>query len=327
MALKFPSQNKMNYVSGSAISNDGWTAYGNLNLCRDLSVLNRRSYAMTDNKGVPWVFRCRVSTYPQDEDGFGLNAAVGSDFATTLKIDGCQNNWVFKNAAVKWHAALQSMRKEAGIKRSDLGAYAHQIRYALDNVSDTWLMPIDGDGDAFTGGDWDYTHFTSYADQDFGLTLTGTATEEETQAALPGHQNMAYSYLLSRAQPLADSNEHISETPGDYSILRTMLSGSAFEDMSTRVHDAREDAETQGDSPPYELIDIDDSGDINHDITESVELGRCVTGIANGMGQVIVDIPFGLCELRATHYDAADTAITTDFMTCVEVLDIYPMQG
>ena len=94
--MKFPSQNKLHYVSGGAISNDTWSAYGYLNLPKDLSILNHRGYASTDNKGVPWVFRCKVTTYPQDEDGFGLNAVVGSDFATTLKIYVCQNNWVMK---------------------------------------------------------------------------------------------------------------------------------------------------------------------------------------------------------------------------------------
>ena len=324
MALKFPSQNKLQYVSGGAISNDGWTQYGYLNLAKDLSIVNRRGYAQTDNQGVPWVFRCRFTTYPQDEDGFGFNAAVGSDFATTLKIDGCQNNWVLRNGAVKWHAAREGQFRAAKISKKQRGAYAGTIRYMFDGNTQTWLVPIDGDGDSFAGGTWDETQFTTGADDSFVLKLVGIGVDESSTGAATAW-NVAHSYLNSRATVPADSNLESSSTPAEHSILREMIldsSGSRLSD--SRTDDLMDDAQDQQDNPPYDEFL---PGDTNHDITEPVELGRCVTGVANGIGQVIVDIPFGLASLKATHYDAADTAITTDFTTCVEVLDIFPMQG
>ena len=331
---KFPSQRKLHYKL-EGIDDQTMTSLGKINLPKDLSILNRRGYASTTRKGVPLIFRCKVDFYLHnylghlfDDDGTALASAYDGDMQATLKMRGAQNNWVMKNAAVKWHAALSAMRKSAGIRKSDLGTYAHEIRYNLSTATDSWLSPIDSDtGAAFTGGTWDTTRFTTYADQDFGLKLVGTGTQEETSASLADVQNFAYSYLLSRAQPLADSNEHISETPSDYSILRTMLEGSAFEDTSTRVHDAREDAENQGDNPPYELIDISDGGDQDHDITQSVELGRAVAGMGSAYGSMVVDIPFGLADCLGTIMQHATQTDEPDGFMCVEILDIFEMQG
>ncbi len=318
--MKFPSQSKLHYVSGGAVSNDTWTAYGYLNLPKDLSILNRRGYASTDNKGVPWVFRCKVTTYPQDEDGFGLNAAVGSDFATTLQINACQNNWVMKNAAVKFHAARNSMWKKSGVKRKHLGGYAGAIRYNFAGATQTWLAPIDGAGDAFAGGTWDSTILRTESDTSgFTLKLTGLGIDE-TAANAADAINIGHSYLASRAYVAADTNLEASEAPAKWSVLNELLRSVATSDVDDNVI---VDAQGGQDNPPYQ-IDIDE---VNSDITEPVEAGRCVTGVANGISTIVVDIPFGIAGLRATHYDAADTAITTDCLTEVEVIDIYPMQG
>ena len=327
--MKFPSQRKLQYQTG-ALSNDAWTQItsggvsGYLNLPKDLSILNRRGYASTTGDGTPLVFRCKVDMYLQDEDGFGLSAAVGSDFMTTLKIDGCQNNWVMKNAAKKWHAARNNMFTRAGISMKDRGAYSKEIRYNFNGASDTWIVPIDGAGDAFTGGTWDETTIVTVADDAVKLKLTGVGLDEESGSATTA-LNIGHSYLMSRKQPLADSNLAAEETPADQSILRNLLTD--YDIQANRIDDINAEARDAQDNPPYELIDISDSGDVNHDITEPIELGRAVAGLGNAYGSVIVDIPFGLARLRATHYDAADTNITSGGMVCVEVLDIYEMEG
>ena len=86
----------------------------------------------------------------------------------------------------------------------------------------------------------------------------------------------------------------------------------------------RAEARDAQDNPPYDEFVVDD---LNHDITEPVELGRAVCGIGSNQGDVIVDVPFGLCRVRAVHHDAADTNVTHGGLMCVKVLDIYPMQG
>lgn len=337
----------MVYQTG-ALSNDAMSTLtsgsvsGDLNLPKDLSLLNRRGYASTTRKGVPLVYQCKIDFYLHDEDGKGpslagsgtdpnlgaaetaAGTAFPADVQGVLKIDGCQNNWVMKNAAVKFHAAREHVFKRAGIRKADRGAYSHEIRYNYDSHNDTWLVPIDGDGDAFTGGTWDVTQFVTEPDQDIELKLVGSGLDEDSTTSADALQ-IGHSYMMSRQQVLSDTNPGSDETPGDRSILGRMLAdyetSLAAQDMIQTL------SSDEQDNPPYELLDISDSGDVNHDITESVELGRAVAGFGNAYGSVIVDIPFGLAKCRARVYDAADTNINPSGLMCVEVLDIYEMQG
>ena len=323
---KFPSQRKILYQTGG-LSNDAYTQLssggvsGDLNIPKDLSILNRRGYASTTRKGVPLVYRCKVDFYLQDEDAQGLSSAVGSDFAGTLKLDGCQNNWVMRNAAVKWHAARNQMWRAAGVKKAHLGAYAHEIRYNYDSHNDTWLVPIDGDGAAFTGGTWDVSQMVSEDDAQFELKLVGVGVDEDSTTTVSAYQ-IGSTYLASRAQVPADSNLESSETPADDSVLMKMLRPG--EGYAGKHDDIMDDAQDGQDNPPYDEYTSDD---VNHDITEPVELGRAVAGLGNTYGSVLVDIPFGLARARATVHDAADTNITPSGLMCVEVLDIFEMQG
>jgi len=328
--MKFTSQRKFQYTTG-AISNDAWTiptsggVSGYLNLPKDISCQNRRHYASTTKDGTPLVFRCKVDLYLQDEDGFGLNTAVGSDFMTTLKIDGVQNNWVMKNASRKWHAARNNMFKRAGIPSKSRGAYSKEIRFNYDGANDAWLVPIDGDGNGMTQGTWDVSDIYTEADSSgFKLKLVGIGLDEETTAAATALP-IGHSYLMSRVNQLSDTNIEVSEGPADLSILRGLLVES--EPNDNRIHLINAEARDDQDNPPYEVLDLSDSGDVNHDITEPVELGRAVAGLGNAYGSVIVDIPFGLAKLRTTHYDSVDTDINTGGIICVEVLDIYEMEG
>ncbi len=330
---KFPSQRKMLYQTG-ALSNDTYTALssggvsGDLNLPKDLSLLNRRGYASTTRKGVPLVYQCKVDFYLHDEDGQGPSTAMNSDLQATLKIDGCQNNWVMRNAAVKWHAAREAMYSDAGIKKGSRGAYAHEIRYNYDANGDTWLVPIDGDGDAFTGGTWDVSSLGYTSDAAFQLKLVGAGDDEESDAFAGSVLQIGHSYLVSRQNQQADTNLETEEGPAKFSVLRRMIGDG---DVSASATNTQDDitgtARDEQDNPPYEVLDISASGDTGHDITESVELGRAIAGFGNAYGSVIVEIPFGLAKMRATVFDAADTNVTPSGLVCVEVLDIYEMQG
>ncbi len=337
--MKFPSQNKLQYAQAAAVSNDAWSTFttqnaamsgtissGQLNLPKDLSMLNRRGYASTDRKGVPWVYRCLVTLYAQDEDGFGYDDTPGVDFATTLKIDGAQNNWVMRNAAVKFHAAREAMFRAAGVKKGSRGAYSHEIRYNYDGASDTWIIPIDGNGDTFTGGTWDASQLSYQADNLFQLQLVGAGDDEETDAFAGGSLSIGHSYLVSRLNQQADTNLEAEEGPAKFSVLQSMLSSEPLANVQVD-DDVIDTVRDEQDNPPYEVLDLSDSGDTAHDITEDIELGRCVAGLGNQVGSVVVDIPFGIARLRLTHYDQADTNVTSSPSICVEVTDIYPMQG
>ena len=211
------------------MSNDAWSGAqsggvaGGLNLPKDLSLLNRRGYASTTTKGVPLVYRCKVDLYATNFDGTGTSAAVGTDFVTTLRAQGCQNNWVMRNAAVKWHAARASMWRQAGVRKSHRGAYTDEIRYCLDSQNDTWIVPVDGDGAAFTGGTWDLTEINNGIDEDgFALKIIGTGTDEDA-ATTPTVVNIGHSYLQSRRQPDPDTNDGADSTPSNHSLLNATL--------------------------------------------------------------------------------------------------------
>jgi hypothetical protein len=328
---KFPSQRKILYQTGS-LSNDTYTLLtsggvsGDLNLPKDLSMMNRRGYASTTRKGVPLVYQCQIDFYLHDEDGQGPSTAMGSDLQATLKIDGAQNNWVMRNAAVKWHAAREKMFADANVKKASRGAYSHEVRYNYDTADDTWLVPIDGDGDAFTGGTWDISKLGYESDALFQLKVVGAGDDEETDAFSGTVMQIGHSYLVSRQNQLADTNPESSEGPAAHSALQKLLApvpspdGSSEDDVIVRARDDQ-------DNPPYEVLDLSDSGDVNHYITEPVELGRTVAGFGNAYGSTIVEIPFGLAKMKATVYDAADTNVTPSGLVCVTVLDIYEMQG
>ena len=137
---KFPSQRKIMYA-GATVSNGNFAETHTISLPKDLSILNRRGYASTTNKGVPLVFRVAATVYPTGLDGSGYTTSVSSDVRTTVKFLGCQNNWVMKNAAVKFHAAREKMFKKAGVKKAHRGAYAHEIRYGYDAAGDSFAAP------------------------------------------------------------------------------------------------------------------------------------------------------------------------------------------
>ena len=322
---KFPSQNKLWYQTGTigtnltAITSGGGS--GDLNLPKDLSLLNRRGYASTTRKGVPLVFRCKIDYYLQNEDQNGISAAVGTDFASTLDVYGCQNNWVMRNAAVKFHAGREKMFRKAGVKKAHRGAYAHEIRYNYDASADTWLVPIDGNGDAFVGGTWDISDFTTEDDASFSLRLVGDGIDESA-AWSTAVVTIGHSYLQSRGKVADDSNLETSTMPAKFSVLQDLLDDS---DLSiTYKDDIVSEAQDAQDNPPYDIFAV---GDLTHDITEPVLLGRALASLGAGYGSMIVDIPFGLAGMKASVHDAAGTSVTSSGSICVEVLDIYEMQG
>ncbi len=344
---KFPSQRLLTYETG-LLSNDAWTSVvsgsvaGDLNLPRDLSVLNMRGYASTTRKGVPLVYRTMIKVMQQDQAGkqVGVNADSGgnasvetddeipgnADFSTTLRVVGCQNNWVMRNAAVKFHAAREKMFRDAGVTRKQRGAYSHEIRYAYDAYNDTWIVPIDGSGDAFTLGEWELSHLSYTGDSEFTLKLVGAGDDEESNAFSGNDLQIGHSYLMSRINQAEDTNEESDEGPALFSVLSQMLSGDSGA-TSALQDDVVEEARTSQDEPPYELIDISNSGDTGHNIHEPVELGRAIAGQGSAIGSVIVDIPFGLANVQARHSGADDQNIVDGVFWTAEVLDIFEMQG
>ena len=308
------------------MSNGNFAQTHLLCLPKDLSIVNRRGYASTTRKGVPLIFRVGLTVYPSGLDGSGYVTSVSSDVKTTVKALGAPNNWVMRNAAVKFHAAQRAAWKKAGVRMKDLGAYAKEIRYNWVGASTSWADPVDGAGAAYAGGTWDAT--TLYTESDangFALKLTGAGINE-TSANTTDALNIAHSYLMSRATVPADSNLESSDIPAEFSVLNELLRPGQTSGADDNII---VDVQGQGDNPPYDLYT---AGNTNGDITEPVELGR-VTLLPQGSGAtapqtMMLDIPFGICEIQMAHRDPDDNSgVTDDLAIGVEVLDIFEMQG
>lgn len=328
--VKFPTQNKIVYA-GATVSNGNFAQTHLVNIPKDLSILNRRGYDNTTRKGVPLMYRVAATVYPSGLDGSGYVTSVSSDVRSTVKFVGCQSNWVYRNAAVKWHAAREKMFRDAGVRKKDRGAYSHTIRYNYATQAESFAAPVDGNGDAFTGGTWDTSDISWEGDQDFGLILVGNGDDQETNAFSGNILHIGHSYLLSRPNQLSDTNLEMEEGPAKFSVLNSLLSPDSHADTGIQ-DDVIEEARNAQDNPPYEVINLDDSGDVQNDITESVELGRLVL-LPQGSGAslpqtTVLDVPFGMMKVMMAHRDPDDNSgITDDLAFGLEVLSIYEMQG
>jgi hypothetical protein len=96
---------------------------------------------------------------------------------------------------------------------------------------------------------------------------------------------------------------------------------------TNRLDEVRTLIRDEQDNPPYEVVDISDSGDVNHDITEPVELGRVAVELGAVSRSMIVDVPFGLMHCRLQHYSKDDDAETFNPLVEVELLKISEMTG
>ncbi len=339
---KFPSQNLMTYDTPN-LTNDDLQDCGTLNIPKDLSILNRRGYASTTRKGVPLVFRTRFTLYSADRDGrrpaLDTNDAGSTssdtvaetiqqaDFTTLLRVSGCQDNWVMRNAAIKFHQAREKMFRDTGVLKKDLGAYAHEIRYNYVTDGESFVDPVDGDGTAFTGGTWDATILAYSGDNAFSLKLVGSGDNEEADAFAGSALQIGHSYLLSRVNQQADTNLETEEGPAKFSVLQKMMAPLSGATASGHEDQVIEGARDDQDNPPYEVLDISASGDVDHDITEPVLLGQGMTSISTPVASFICDVPFGLAKIHARHSGGGDQNVVDPVFYTAEVLKISEMQG
>ncbi len=361
MAIRIPSQKKLTYydTAGGGVSNDAWTSAasggtgaGHTNLVKDLSILNRYGLEHTTRDGTPLVYRVRVTLhgmtfsgtgptaegfrgvrtqdgskyYASDESDDDVIIRTSGDGFTTIKCDGVQNNWVILQASKRFHAAREKMFSDAGITKSSRGKYSHTIRYNYNGASDAWLTPVDANSGPFNGGTWDVSTLSYGSDGSFQLGLVGSGDDEETNAFSGTYMSIGHAYLLSRNNQSADTNPQADETPAKYSVLNKMLAGAGLVQYEKSA-DVIDEARGEQDNPPYEVLDISDSGDIDHDITEPVELGRVAVELGAVSKSMVIDVPFGIMDVRLQHYSQNDDNETYDPVWGVELLKISEMTG
>lgn len=291
------------------------TATSLVNVCRDLSLANRKNMEMTTRKGVPLVYHCKLSIF--------RNMADRPNSSLSATVTTAQTNWVIRNAAVKLHAARKKMFSNAGISSRDLGRYSKTIRYAWSSASETYDTPIFGDGNTtFTApgtttglGEWDLTKIAIDDDADLVPALFGTVTNEES-AINALTFNLGNAYLNSRKK-IEEDDLIDADGPADHSILRSMFN----------VEDSRDDeliaiAEDNQDKPPY------DEDAVAGTYTSKAIAGVAMTGNWGAVrDEILIDVPFGLMYIDWSKIGDSSGDLSNDITFTVEVLGVSEMQG
>ena len=139
------------------------------------------------------------------------------------------------------------MFRKGGVKKKDRGSYSSEIRYNYDAYNDTWLTPIDGDGNAFTGGTWDVSELITEDDQSMYLQLVGTGVDEDSSVGTTA-LSIGFSYLSSRAHVLDDTNLAAEDAPAKFSVLNDLLTPTMI-NVTSRDNIVAEGRDAQ-DNPP-----------------------------------------------------------------------------
>ena len=305
-------EGKIAYHTGN-VSNSARTRIGTVNLCRDLSLINRKNHEQTTRKGVPLVYHCKVTafkdTYSADSDRI--------DQMTFLTVP---QNWVYRNASVQLHKAREAMYKKNGVRKSERGRYSKTVRYQWDG-SGSYVAPYNPEPvglTAYSGaelGSWDETDLVMSDGDTVNISLWTDTSLQDQDAALPASTvGLTQGYLYSR--PLITDDDDGSEAlPAKFSMIRDMFNvGGSTQD------EVRDLADTEADSPPY------DADDLEGTFTQLVEQGRTLTGQGTAARDVIyIDVPFGMMAVYGESINAAATDQSWQFN--VEVLSVSEMQG
>lgn len=311
----------LNYTS-DAISSAAQSAAGKLNLCRDLSATNRQHWPQTTSKGVPLVYTVALTFSPQTADGSDASAYLevftgDANMLQRVQVNTAPNNWVMRNGSVKTHAAREMMFRKTGIRKKDRGAYSKTIHYTWSAGVDTFLTPKDGDGNAYTGGSWEYSKLIFGDDSDGSyIKLMGTHATEESATSF-STLSLPQMYLSSRNQVEADTNTDVADQPAAFSVLRELLMSGGVVSLQDEITDEARDIQ---DEPPYDLAE-------DGDWTEPVNSAVVFLGVSSGLQQtVIVDVPFGMLELKGQNcfLDAGWNA-TNPVEIRAEVIAVRPM--
>ncbi len=314
----------LNYQTPSISSSD--TSAGAINLCRDLSLINRKNHEHTTRKGVPLVYHTKVTVY--------RTPSTDTDEVQQLKFRTVPKNWVYRNAAVKLHAAREAMMKKNGITKKERGRYDHTIRYGWEGTdtsdgADGWLDPVDADYNAFSGsklGTWDTTELIlSNGNEIRPVLWTNTGDMlEDTHVAATGQRALALMYLQSRQLIRQDDQDETNvegdgaenEFPAEFSVIKDL-----FNIYPESADEVRESVDTSQDNPPYDVDDIS----LTASFVEPIEAAKSMCGLQSFVKDTLyVDVPFGIMDV---HGVVSTGSVSRIIKFQVEVLGTSEMQG
>jgi hypothetical protein len=249
------------------------------------------------------------------------------DNVVVIKFFGTLNNWVYRNAAVKTHAAREAMFKDAMVKKSQRGSYDHTIHYAWASHSESYINPIHGTAvetaNTIDGGSWENSKLIYPADTDGAvLCLTGAHSSEESAEGSRAYLVLPQLYLQSRhAEVPDDSNIESATNAAKFSVLNKLLTPNYMGTMDEVTAFARDNQ----DNPPYSLTEV------GGDWSTPVEIGRLQFNANVGhAAQTVIDCPFGFCLIRAqvmNAHERNDANINAQVDLAFRLLSVREMES
>ena len=234
------------------------------NIAKDLATLNARNEEITDRQGNVYGYWCKVQT------------ASGANDSLTLSY--CPNTWKVRNAFRKFHFARESMFRDAGVTKQEMGKYGRTLRpyFSQDHESSGDESPYLWDpgttaAAAATGGEWTYSTLASSPTVTSEETMADTdapPVDEWTLTILDSHKQEAISSdgvktWLSVAMVQAYNQDRMEEIPDATADSQIVALNNPLASLRTQTLTTGEILEIATDqqleAPPYDIADTGDS--------------------------------------------------------------------
>ncbi len=279
-----------------------------IDTARELSKVNRRGYSqgrMYAYQGLSFIWRQNT---------------VGAKPMTTLELSvrTAGNTWVVQNAHVKGEALWHQMQDLVLDDNPSLAGKWHdfKVRLSSEQVVARQLLVKDGAGVDVKSGEWKVSTYVMPQHEVNPATGLPLAADEFT-ACLVGANTAT---IKSLTQAYEDSRATVQSPMPNVPAGVSTSFFNLLTDTGSQEPELADVIIDENDEPPYDLSE-------DGDWCEPLEAARVYLGITSGVQQtVIIDVPFGLCEILAINSYVDGGANQTNGVDWkVEVLDIFPM--
>lgn len=234
------------------------------NIAKDLAALNARNEEITDRQGNLYGYWCKIQT-----------ASAAND---SLFLSYCPNTWKVRNSFRKFHFARESMFRDAGVTKREMGKYGRTLRpyFSVDHISagDESLYLWDP-GSLTTasaaGGEWTYSTLASaptMVDDENMEDVSLAPVDEWSLTILDSHATQAtsgegvktWSSVAMVQAYNQDRMEEIPDATGDSAIVSFNNPLASLRTQTLTTGEILEIAtDQQLEAPPYDILDTGDS--------------------------------------------------------------------
>jgi len=234
------------------------------NIAKDLATLNARNEEITDRQGNVYGYWCKIQT-----------ASVAND---ALALAYVPNTWKVRNAFRKFHFARESMFRDAGVTKREMGKYGRTLRpyFSVDHISSGDESLYFWDPGSFTtaaaaGGEWTYSTLASSPSLTTGDEMgevdiapvdewTLTILDSHGVESTSGEGVKEWSSVAMVQAYNQDRMEEIPDATGDSAIVSANNPLASLRTQTLTTGEILEIAtDQQLEAPPYDILDSGDS--------------------------------------------------------------------